>query len=67
MGFNIQIGDVFVDVKDIVIKIEGKSFDNRIIGVIERFIKPRIPGLVKNAIQEQINPLFTKYTCSRIE
>jgi hypothetical protein len=31
VGFNIKVVDIFIDFKAVSIKIEGKSFDNKII------------------------------------
>ena len=67
IGFDIQIKDVFVNVNSIDIKIEGKGFDNLVIKQIEKLIKPRVPGLLQKAITEQINPLISNLTCTRIE
>jgi hypothetical protein len=66
IGFDIQIKSV--DVRDINadIHIEGKSFDNMIIKQVEKLVKPRIPGILQNAISNQVNPLIANLACNRI-
>lgn len=67
VGFDVQLKQVFVNAANVSIVIEGKSFDNMIIKLIERYITPRVPGLLEQAISTQVNPLISKYTCNRIE
>lgn len=62
-----QVKDALVDASNITIKMEGKSLDNAVINLIEKYLKPRIPAMLQNAIQTQLNPLISKYTCNRIE
>jgi hypothetical protein len=66
VGFNIEIKDVFVNVKNITVKLEGHAFDNLIIKEVERVLIPRIPTLVASAIKDKVNPLITSYTCNRV-
>ena len=58
---------MFVNAKDVSIKIEGKGLDNRIIAIVERIIKPRVPGMLEKAISQQINTMISKLTCNRVE
>lgn len=58
---------MYVNAKSLSIKIEGKGFDNFVIAELEKIIAPRVPGLIKNAITEKVNPLISQYTCMRIE
>lgn len=66
LGFDVQIDDVYVNTKSISIKIEGKGFDSLIISELEKIIIPRVPGLIKNALNDKVNPLISQYTCNRI-
>jgi len=63
----VQIKDIFVDIKNIDVKITGKGFDNLVIQQVEKILKPRIPGILNNAVASQINPLLSNVTCTRIE
>lgn len=67
VGFDIQVDDVYVNTNSISIKIEGKGFDNLVISELEKIIIPRVPGLIKNALNDKVNPLISQYTCNRIE
>lgn len=67
IGFDLQIQDVFVDASNVSIKIEGKSFDNTVIALIEKYLTPRIPSLLQKAITTQVNPLISELACNRIE
>lgn len=67
IGFDVQVKDVFVNAANVSIKIEGKGFDNTVISLIQKYITPRVPGLLQQAITTQVNPLISKYTCNRIE
>jgi hypothetical protein len=67
IGFNVRVTDLFTDFKSVSIKIEGKSFDNRIIAQLEKYLLPRVPNMLNNMAQNTINPLIESKTCSRIE
>lgn len=67
LGFDIQIDDVYVNAKALSIKIEGKGFDNLVISELEKILAPRVPGILKNAITDKVNPLISHYACTRIE
>lgn len=67
IGFDVQVDDVYVNAKSLSIKIEGKGFDNLVIAELEKVLAPRIPGIIKSAITEKVNPLISQYACSRIE
>lgn len=67
VGFDVQVDDVYVNTNSISIKIEGKGFDNLVISELEKIIIPRVPGLIKNALNDKVNPLISQYTCNRIE
>jgi hypothetical protein len=67
LGFDIQIDDVYVNAKALSIRIEGKGFDNLVISELEKILAPRVPGLIKNAIADKVNPLISQYACTRIE
>jgi hypothetical protein len=67
LGFDLQIDDVYVNAKALAIKIEGKGFDNLIISELEKILTPRVPGILKNAISDKVNPLISQLACNRIE
>ena len=65
-GFDVQIKDIYVDMKKVDVKITGKGFDNLVIKQVEKILVPRIPGIIKDAANQQINPLLSNLTCTRI-
>jgi hypothetical protein len=67
IGFDVQIKNIFVNAKDVKINFEHHGFDNRVIALVEKYIAPRVPGLIQKAITEQVNPLISNYTCTRVE
>lgn len=59
LGFDIQIDDVYVNAKALTIKIEGKGFDNLVISELEKILAPRVPGILKNAVTDKVNPMIS--------
>jgi hypothetical protein len=59
IGFDVQVDDVYVNAKSLSIKIEGKGFDNFVIAELEKILASRVPGILKNAITDKVNPLIS--------
>ena len=51
---------------NVSVEIEGKGVENRIIKLVESLITPRIPTILQNAINNQLNPYLSKVTANEV-